>query len=132
MRERRNRAIRVVTTWRAFLRVWVTMAARMLPAWLRARPRVSAVFHLDAKRTAFAIALVIALSADDHDSEGRGCSVQCAGEQSHEERPPRGDHQSVGHHGGPDAAGLVAGVAAEQAEGGRQRDPRPVGKTAQP
>src|ERR1017187_846622 len=36
---------------------------------------------------------------------------------SGEKRPPRGDRQAVGHHGGAYAAGLIAGAAAEPAEG---------------
>src|SRR5450432_3229121 len=38
----------------------------------------------------------------------------------------------MGHHGGPDTAGLVAGAAAEPTERGSQRHPPPIRKTAKP
>src|ERR1017187_9447930 len=49
-----------------------------------------------------------------------------------EECPPRRDHQGVGHHGGPYAAGLVASAPAEPSEGAGDDHPLPVGEVAEP
>src|ERR1035438_2752412 len=51
---------------------------------------------------------------------------------SSEEGPPRRDRQGVGHHGGAYAAGLIAGAAAEPAQGAGDDHPLPVGEVAKP
>src|SRR5664279_6315443 len=51
---------------------------------------------------------------------------------SGEEGPPRRDRQGVGHHGGAYAAGLIAGAAAEPAEGAGDDHPLPVREVAEP